>query len=130
MLGTEQPARWEWRKWTFRARLFLSLLFIPPLSFLPLTASLQGGDWLGLTVLYGIFGSAAMLALGVPLLLVFTRFRITGFLPFACAGTVSAVVTILIMNGRRDPGMLPIFAVIGTIAGYLFRLALFGFKRS
>ncbi len=70
-----------------------------------------------------------MFVLGTPLMLLFSWLRITGFLSFSLAGLVCTILPVIFL--ARDPGwnMFVLFGVQGMIAGYLFRLMLFGFRR-
>lgn len=122
-------AQWDWKQRSFWLRLLLSYLLVPSLCFLPLTLSLASSDWLELTVLYSVFGFGAMVVLGTPLMLLFSRFQIRSFVAFSLAGALCVALMYVLIPRLIDRSMLPLFLLLGLIAGYLFRLILFGFKR-
>jgi hypothetical protein len=118
-------------------RLLLSLLLVPLVPPGLLLLSMRGtgrmtfGDWMGIGLLYGAFGLAALLALGMPLLIVWLRLGWTGFLPFMAGGGLCAGVTsYAVLRGVRDPGMVGFFTVTGIVSGLVFRLLLFGTRRN
>ena len=102
---------------------------VPP-AFLLLSARGHGhSDWFGLFLLYGLFGLAAMLVLGTPLLFCYLRLGWTGFLSFMAAGGFCAGLTAYAMGGsKQDLEMVAFFATTGIISGSVFRIILFGFK--
>ncbi len=88
------------------------------------------GNWLGIVLIYGVFGFAAMLALGTPLLFCYLRLGWTGFLPFMAGGGVCAGITSwALLRRSHDLGMVEFFTVTGIISGLLFRVILFGIQR-
>jgi hypothetical protein len=66
-----------WRRQGLLLRLLVSYFVIPAVPPVLMLATMRGwghmgfGDWMGIVLLYGIFGFAAMVALGTPLLLCF-----------------------------------------------------------
>jgi len=79
-------------------RLILSYFVVPFISsVLLLIKSFDRrtgiADWLGLVLLFGIFGLAAMLILGTPLVFCYLRLGWTGFLPFLLGGGICAAIT-------------------------------------
>ncbi|HEY1213950.1 MAG TPA: hypothetical protein VGE93_10005 [Bryobacteraceae bacterium] len=84
-------------------------------------------DWFGIVLLYGVFGPAAMLVLGTPLLALYLWFGLTDLLSFMAGGGVCAGITVYAMSRRNpDLGMLYLFTALGIISGAVFRLILFG----
>lgn len=121
--------RFRWTK-AFYWRLLASYFVIPLIPPALLLLSMRGAfsDWLGIVYIYGIFGVAAMVALGTPLLLCYLRVGWTGFLPFLAGGGLCAGITAYtLLNTSRDLRLMGFFTFTGIIAGLLFRVILFGF---
>jgi hypothetical protein len=90
---------------------------------------MSSGDWLGIFLLYGVFGFAAMLVLGIPLLFCFLRFGWTGFIPFMLAGGALAWLTsFAVLGGGHNLPLVELFGLAGILSGFCFRLILFGFR--
>jgi hypothetical protein len=133
-MARQQKAR-RWRRDGFLARLLASYFVIPIVPPVLLLLMTHGSSqmplnlWLGEIGLYGIFGFAAMVALGTPLLLLFMRLDWTGFVPFMAGGGFCAGVTsYMVLRTGHDQNMVAIFTLFGIISGALFRLILFGLR--
>ena len=131
-----EHAKLNWRSKSFLVRLLVSyalIPFIPPflmLSRMPGVVHISFGDWLGIVVLYGVFGLGAMLALGTPLLFCYLRLGWTGFLPFMAGGGACAGITsYAFLRGGREVSLIEFLIVAGIISGALFRAILFGLWR-
>jgi hypothetical protein len=126
------PAHLTWKNGTFLLRLLASYLLVPIIPPVLVLITMYGksrmaiGGWFGIVLLYGVFGLAAMLVLGTPLLAVYLWFGLTDLLSFM-AGGVCAGITVYAMSRRNpDLGMLYLFAALGIISGAVFRFILFG----
>jgi hypothetical protein len=87
------------------------------------------GDWLGIFLLYGGFGLAAMIVLGTPLLFCYLRLGWTGFLPFMAGGGVCAGITsYAILRGDPNLRSVELFTITGIVSGMFFRMILFGLR--
>jgi hypothetical protein len=128
---TRTRSSFRWTK-SFFLRLLASYIVIPlvPGSLLALGTRGAGGYWLAFVYIYGIFGLAAMVVLGTPLLFVYLRLGWTGFVPFMAAGGACAGITAFALGPPRGgtQGVI-FFAITGLIAGLFFRVTLFGFRR-
>jgi hypothetical protein len=101
-----------------------ALLICPPLGvpkLLPVTY------WMGIVAIYAIFGFAAMVILGTPLLCLYLKYGWTGFTPFMIGAGACAGLTAGIVSRAREPGLTVLITAFGVIAGICFRLILFGF---
>jgi hypothetical protein len=125
-----------WQRKGFLLRVLLSYVVIPVIPPVLLLARTRGsshiafGDWLGILLLYSVFGFAAMVVLGTPLLFFYLRLGWTGFLAFMAGGGLCAAITsYAVLRGQRDLSLVEFFAIAGIIAGLLFRVILFGIRR-
>jgi hypothetical protein len=118
---------------SFLLRVLLGYLLIPLIPPILLMLATQGGpnllsDRLGVILVYGVFGLAAMLMLGSPLLFVFLRRVWTGFVNFMCGAALCAFITSYAMlRGQHNQPMIAFFTVTGLVSGFGFRIILFGF---
>jgi hypothetical protein len=127
------PAHLTWKNGTFLLRLLASYLLVPIVPPVLLQLIARGGppltalDWVATILLYGVFGLAAMLVLGTPLLALYLWFGLTDLLSFMAGGGVCAGITVY-ATSRRSPdlGILYLFTALGIISGAAFRLILFG----
>ncbi len=132
---TERQTGNSWRHKNFLLRLLASYLVIPivpPVLLLLVTRSSEMplSYWLGIVVIHGIFGFAAMVLLGTPLLFFFLRLHWTGFVPFMAGGGLCAGITsYTVLRGGGSQNMVVIFTLFGGISGALFRMTLFSLKR-
>ena len=134
---TFMEARAFWKNKSAVRRLvaaYVVLPFVPPSLLLSWSwpfAHLSFGDAIGIVLLYAAFGLAAMLFLGAPLLFLYLRLGWTGFPPFMVGGGLCAALTsyVVLRNVRNWP-FLEFFVVAGIFCGLLFRLIVFGFRRS
>jgi hypothetical protein len=129
--------RSPWQSSRFYSRLLLSYCLVPLVPGLYLMLSnhrvfaLPLELWASSIVIYGIFGLAAVVVLGTPLLFLFIRLGWTGLFPFMAAGGACAAATsYAVLSGGHDLGMVYIFTKAGMVAGLLFRLILFGWKQN
>ncbi len=109
---------------------------IPPVLLVLMTARRGGwviafGDWPGIVFL-GIFGFAAMIALGTPLLFCYLRLGWTGFVPFMAGGGICAGITsyAVLHRGPNTAIGVEYFIIPGIVAGAFFRMILFGFQEN
>jgi hypothetical protein len=111
----------------------LGYLLIPLIPPMLLMLATRGGpnllsDRLGVILIYGVFGLAAMLVLGLPLLFVFLRMGWNGFVHFMSGAALCAFITsYAVLHGHHDQPMIAFFTITGLIAGFCFRIILFGF---
>ena len=125
---------WESKGRRFLLRLALAYLIVPftaPVLLVLLsirgTRNMRLSDWAGILLLYGVFSFAAMVVLGVPLLVLYSRLRWSGFLAFIVGGAVCAATTYaLVVRGQMQRDQLVLFTQFGIIEGFAFRLILFG----
>ena len=86
------------------------------------------GDWLGIVVIYGALGFAALFGLGTPLLFCYLRLGWTGFIAFMAGGGLCAGVTAYALSGQQKGlSEAALFTISGVISGLFFRIILFGF---
>jgi hypothetical protein len=117
----------------FFLRLLLGYCVIPLIPPLLLLFSLRadprsGGEWQGAILIYGLFGLAAMVVLGSPLLFCFIRLGWTGFAAFTAGGGICAGITsYAVLRGSHNLPMIAFFGATGVISGLCFRMILFGF---
>ncbi len=122
------------KRGTFLLRLAVAYLVVPLTApvLLVLWVALAGQrlaflDHLGIVLIYAVFGLAAMVVFGLPLLLVYARLHWTGFSAFIAGGALCAALTYsLIMRGRPEPANLALFTAFGIVEGLFLRLILFG----
>lgn len=112
---------------------YLLLPFVPPILLLSRSwpsTHLTFVDSIGIVLLYAVFGFAALLFLGTPLLFLYLRLGWTGFLPFMAGGGICAAVTsyAVLRNGRNGP-LIEFLTIAGIVCGLLLRLILFGFRQ-
>jgi hypothetical protein len=130
----KQPDR-AWQSEGFIVRLLISYFVIPLIPPVLLLLSNRGfgmpvRDWLGIVLIYGVFGFAAMLLLGTPLLFCYLRLGWAGFLPFMAGGGVcAAITTYAVQRGGHNLGLAGFFAIAGAVSGLFFRMMLFGLRR-
>lgn len=106
---------------------YLLIPLIPPTLLLLATRGEPSSDWQGVILIYGVFGLAAMLVLGSPLLFVFLRMGWTGFVHFMSGAALCAFITsYAVLHGRHDQPMIAFFTITGVISGFCFRIILFG----
>jgi hypothetical protein len=123
-----------WRRQGFLLRLLVSYFVIPAVPPVVMLVTMQGsgrmgfGDWMGIVLLYGIFGFAAMVALGTPLLLCFLRLGWTGFVPFITGGGLCAGTTSYAVLRGGHWGEVELFTITGLVSGLFFQMILFGFR--
>ena len=87
-------------------------------------------DWMGIVILYYVFGFAAMLVLGTPLLFFYLKLGWTNFLAFIVGGGLCAAITSYAMTPTpQDLGLVLFFTFTGLVSGFVFRLTLFGFQQ-
>ena len=110
---------------TLVLRLLISYLLVP---LVPPVLMLPPQDVWGIIGLYWLFGFAAMVVLGTPLLLLFLRLRWIGFFPFLTAGGLCAAVTAGVVNRGHDRGSVIFFGLLGVVSGVVFRILLFGIR--
>ena len=119
-----------------RWRVPLALIAVPLFVPAAMTLCIQGSGesllyrYLTNLMLSGTFTFIAMLVLGLPLLLVYLRLNQRSFLGFALGGGLCATITAFAVATRTDIGLLIFYGFFGVIAGVLFRLILFGVRRS
>jgi hypothetical protein len=122
----------------FLLRLVLAFLVVPLTapSLLVLRMMLSGGqrmpfaDWMGFLLLYAMFSLAAMVVLGIPLLVLYSRLGWTGFFAFVGGAAVCAAATYtLVAQGRPLTDQFALFTTFGVVEGFVFRVMLFGFGR-
>jgi hypothetical protein len=126
---------WRWKERRLILRLGLAFILVPfsaptlmAILMLRDARAMSLGDWAGIVSLYTIFAFAAMVVLGTPLLLLYSRLNWTGFFAFVAGGAVCAVVTdVLVMQGRMT-SQLAFFVMFGVVEGLVFRLILFGVR--
>jgi len=116
---------------SFLLRLLLGYLLIPPIPPILLLLAERGAsnsEWQGVILIYGVFGLAAMLVLGSPLLFVFLRMGWTGFVHFMSGAALCAFITSFAMlRGQHNQPIIAFFTITGVISGLCFRIILFGF---
>ena len=84
-------------------------------------------NWLGFVLLYAMFSLAAMVVLGMPLLILYSRRGWTVFFAFVGGGAVCAAATyILVAQGHPQADQFALFTVFGIVEGIVFRVMLFG----
>jgi hypothetical protein len=122
----------------FLLRLVSAFLVVPLTapSLLVLQMMLSGGrrmpfgDWIGFVLLYAMFSLAAMVVLGIPLLVLYSRLGWTGFFAFVGGGAVCAAATYtLVAQGQPQLDQFVLFTIFGVVEGFVFRVMLFGFGR-
>jgi len=127
------PANLTWKSGEFLLRLLASYLLVPLVPGILLQLIENGSpritvdDRLATVLFYGVFGFAAMLALGTPLLVLYLWLGWTNFLSFMAGGGLCAGLTVYAMGRGHAPLPLAgLFATFGIISGAVFRLILFG----
>jgi hypothetical protein len=135
LLVRQPQSSWSWKNKRLLRRLAVGYVFVPlsaPTMMVLLsivnTRGMSFGDWAGIVLLYTIFGFAAMVVLGTPLLLLYSRLNWTGFFAFVAGGAVCAVVTDLLVMRGEITDQLPFFAMFGVVEGFAFRLILSGVR--
>jgi hypothetical protein len=125
---------YRWRNPWFVFRVGLSCFVVPTVVPVVLTLQVQHvsfHDWIEMLLflpLVALFGSPAMIFLGMPLLCLYLRWGMTGFLPFMIGGGVcSTAVFAAILRGATQPEMLLMDTLCGVVGGMVFRVILFGF---
>jgi len=113
---------------------YVSIPFVPPFLLLFWSwphSHLALADSAGIVLLYAVFGFASLLILGTPLLFCYFRLGWTGFVPFMAAGGFCAGLTsYLVLKGSRNFPLIEFFGIAGVLAGFFFRLILFGIRRN
>ena len=135
------PSFWESRGRRFLLRLVLAYLIVPATAPVLLSLLMMGlsllmmgrtrlmafSDWAGIVLLYATFCFAAMVVLGIPLLILYARLHWSGFFAFVAGGALSAAATYaLVVRGHMKPDQLVIFTLYGVVEGLALRLILFG----
>jgi len=89
------------------------------------------GDCMGFVLLYAMFSLAAMVVLGIPLLVLYSRLGWTGFFAFVGGAAVCAAATYtLVAQGQPQLDQFVLFTIFGIVEGFVFRVMLFGFGRA
>jgi hypothetical protein len=129
-----QDQSYRWRNPWFVLRVLLSCLLVPatvPIVLALQTKDLIDNDWLEMLMflpIAAIVGSPAMIFLGIPLLCIYLRWGLTGFVPFLIGGGICATAVFdAILRSPIRPEMLEIYTLCGVVGGALFRVILFGF---
>ena len=120
------------------ARLLLALVIIPLLVPAMLTLSTAHGDgsrlnlpnYINSLVVTGTATFAAMVVLGLPLLLIYIRLNHRSVVAFALGGGLCAFITAAALGGPTQIAMLLYYVLHGVVAGVLFRLVLPGARGS
>lgn len=120
----------------FFSRLLLAYVAIPLLVPAMLTLSISrndGGSRLDLhryitsLPLIGTITFAAMVVLGLPLLLIYFRLKQRSMLAFALGGGLCAVITAAVLSGASQQAIQVLYyGLIGVISGLVFRIILLG----
>ncbi len=132
------PSHWDSKGRWFPARVALAYLiaaFTAPLLLalwmMRGTRLMTFGDWAGIVLLYAAFSLAAMVVLGTPLLVLFSRLRWSGFAAFMTGGVACAASTYLVAaRGQAQRGQFVLFTAFGVVEGFVLRWILFGLARS
>jgi hypothetical protein len=125
---------WESKGRRFLLRLALAYVIVPLTAPILLVLLMIRGtrymlffDWVGIFLLYAIFSFVAMVVLGIPLLVLYSRFHWSGFFAFIVGGAVCAATTYaLVVRGQMQRDQLVLFTLFGIVEGLAFRLFLFG----
>ena len=128
------PSFWDLKGRRFLLRLALAYVIVPltaPALLILLT--LRGTrhmlffDWLGISLLYAVFSFAAMVVLGMPLLILYWRLHWSGYFAFVIGGALCAATTYgLVVRGQMQRDQLVLFTLFGIVEGFVLRLILFG----
>jgi hypothetical protein len=111
---------------------YLLVPLVPPVGMLSLARAwrMSFGDWLGILLLYQVFGLIALIVLGTPLLLIYKRLGWTGWGAFMLGGGACAALTSGIMlSGARNRSLIALLTTLGMVAGLVFRVVLYGPNR-
>jgi hypothetical protein len=121
------------------ARLLLALVIIPLLvpAVLALSTTHSDGarlnlpNYLDSLLPMGTATFAAMVVLGLPLLVIYIRLNQRSVLAFALGGGLCAFITAVTLSGPAPQiATLLHYALAGIVAGVLFRLVLLGGRRA
>lgn len=132
-------------------RTLLALLIVPPMTLLiPILASIIAqnppGGWDAFNIRFPVFilifswpGYVIFAALGIPMLLLFFRFKLARVWEFAVVGMICTEIPWLVIasTSGRDAATvhallrstLPTFAVIGIGSGIITRLIILGIRK-
>jgi hypothetical protein len=125
---------WDWKGARFLLRVTGAYLVVPLTApvffFFPQVLfgqRLAFIDFAGIIFLYALFGFAAMVVLGIPLLFFYSRRGWTGLFAFIAGGAVCAAATyIAVVRAGIRPDQFALFTAFGVVEGLALRLILFG----